>query len=494
MTSKDVYIGDYTLQHVTQPGLLQQRYHTNAHHAAQPRSCLKPASAENKQPESTAIIRTQPAELSEAALQRAGHSTTMLRSGSVSAAFDVQLEGERKSNGFLVDYVIHVQEQVGGPHAIEVKLSNAKLHWPFLVNLQLVTDIADVFSHFAKQDFAHLQPPNTTASRWMFVNVVLEHGQLLAAGEQQLALQPGSTDSEPWQPAALLHWDVLRVGYDWGADSELVLLVTMQRLAVSLVKTFNLSLIKRSWDHQAGMNVLSPELLSPMSGRVCWHASKPPGCHAWSASGHQASATGSVVSSHQSFASCTTPSASADPVGLSTAAWSTEHQHSITVDIDGIKPQLVIANRWHIHALLRKLLPGKAAHPKLAQAQAVRQSQNSARDVESITAAPDTCSVCESDLEDLPDASHALPCFASPEAGQLHIAMQLPVPKKHRRSISADGASAARRSAHRHGHQHTRRTHRTSAPRPPSYYIPQPVVNLTLQAAANAQPMCGTSH
>ena len=436
------------------------------------RSCLK---STMPQPESTAIIRAWPSRgYSDLQHTRQSSASAMLASSGACASFQADLEAELKLNGFLVDYVIHLQEQVPGPHAIEVKLSNVRLFWPFLANLQLVMDIVEVYSHFAKQSFVHLQPPNTAARKWMFVNVLLEHGQLLAAGREQVPVQQSSGGYTSWLPAALLQWDVLRVGYDWGADSEFVLLVTMQKLAASLVKSIKLDLIKRTWDHQSGLAVASPDVLSPMSGRLCWHASKPPGGPARAAahaSSGKPSADGSCVSSQESFASCKTYPVEARRFA---STWNTEHQHTVSADFDSVKLQLVIANRWHIQALLHALATAQSQSPEpQQQSEPANGGSTSAKDGE---------------IQRFPDAASALLYDSQAETACEQTGLSLPAVYNLKRSLTSRDLEAPAHAARKLKIQTHARPDRKANDRR-LWHEPHPVASLSAMAAADAEPM-----
>ena len=372
VTSRRLYIGDLTRQVPPHCGSALRKATCKPHDEAHRPTALGLA------PTPVIVASPRAAERESGACPAA---TSHLSSPSLCSSFEDALAAESAHNGFLVDYVIHVQERVGGPHSIEVKLGNVRVYWPFLADLKLVSDIILVYSHFAQQRFVHRNLPNTTDARWMFVNVVLTDGQLLVSSPTTLPL--GDSTGASWQPAAALCFEVLRVGYDWGASQELILRVSLQKLGVSLVKQLHLGLVCRNWSHRAGLltgrpgrdcpELAHPELLKPVSGQVRWHACRPPG-HAEHGDVPDAnSRASSVAGSHASAISHATSMLSVTSRTLvrkeeakRDAAWSTSHSHELLVQLEEVLPQIVLSSRWHLKSILdalhgRHASPGRAA-------------------------------------------------------------------------------------------------------------------------------------
>ena len=265
----------------------------------------------------------------------------------------------------MLDYVIHVKDGAAGPHAIEVNLSQLKLYWPFLADLKLVMGVVAIFSHFCCIDWAHCNPPSEAGARWMFVNVILRHGELLVVSPSPLPLAAdGPRPPGTWLPAVLLQWDTLRIGYDWGGSSETVLLANLDALSASLVTSVDLSLVNRQWNHRHGMAVEKPPLLLPLSGQIRWQASKPPG-HARplseAHSGQESLWGGASMHSAVSRISNGT---------IKTLGWcdpvdegdlTTTHDHSIAVDLQEVRLQPVLSLRLHLQSVVHALASGDAA-------------------------------------------------------------------------------------------------------------------------------------
>jgi hypothetical protein len=371
VTSEHLYVGDYT------GGDPSGHQATSLQH--------RPAASRQSDLQSVPVIQATP-----------GMGAAQSSSGACQA-FDSKLSNDSARNGFLLDYVIHVQSGVGGPHAIEVKLSNVNVYWPFLLNLKLVQDVIQVYSHFARMDMAlpnhqcarsghpehcvHGSPqlPCIQNSRWMCVNAVMTHGQLLLVSPTPVVLDPAAAHASTWLPAVALRWDLLRVGYDWGAVQESVLHATLQRLSASLVKSIDLSRIEREWDHREGL-VLEKnksELLRPASGTIRWQAARPPGPHtaeSGQATLEQPSITGSSTSRFSmspSLVSNTSRLTSQHGGGDASVLWTTSHMHTLTVELDTLRPQIVLSSRWYLHALLNALQgAGQAQDTKAGQSAA----------------------------------------------------------------------------------------------------------------------------
>jgi hypothetical protein len=301
-------------------------------------------------PESSPVIQANPCP--------PGSETTACGPGH--ASFEEVLALERDRNAFLLDYVIHGQQGVGGPHAIEVKLANVNLYWPFLANMQLVMDTVLVYSHFVHVDFVHRNLPCTTNARWMFVNVVLTNGQLLIISPHPAILGLEATSMKTWLPAVALRWELLRVGYNWGGTAETVLLVNLHKLSVSLVKSVATNAIKRSWNHRAGLQVEHPELLKPVSGQIRWQAAKPPGSPhkpPVDTQPRQASAAGSICSTFSHVPSSVSRAREqgsclpTNPVEEE-SEWSTTHEHTLDMDLDSVQLQPVLSSRWYLQSFI----------------------------------------------------------------------------------------------------------------------------------------------
>jgi hypothetical protein len=285
------------------------------------------------------------------------------------AAFQASLSAERQRNGFLLDYVIHMHKRIGGPHSIEVQLSYVSLYWPYLTDMKLVWDIIEVYSHFAFVHWAPPNPPPNPPLRWMFVNVLLSHGQLLIVSPHEVELGGSVQGAQMWQPALALRWDLLRVGYDWGGDSESVLLVNLCNLSACIVKRLNTSLITHRWDHQSGLYIEHKYLLKPVNGQIRWYAHKPPRTpmDETKARGHQPekaktlghvnSMTGSVHSNISRNAASValsrrTASGFASSMPDDDHEWATVHNHELSISLDAVKLQPVLSDRWHFQSLL----------------------------------------------------------------------------------------------------------------------------------------------
>lgn len=293
------------------------------------------------------------------------------------SAFAVELEAVASRNAFLLDYVIHTQQGVGGPHSIEVNLRDANLYWPFLHDIRLVWDIVTVYSHFARVRFVHRNPPDFAHSRWMFINLVLTDGQLLAVVPQPAAAAPGpaSDPKTSWLPALAIRWDVLRVGYDWGANQESVLLATLRQLVVSIVKGVRMSekrkKTQRVSEQMDTLNLEHPDLLRPTSGIIRWQAAKPPFVADTSASGELGGDTASgrsELSQSPSFLSVASrlisQSGEQAPDGVKHS--STSHHHTLSVEFDSLRPQLVLQSRWYLHSLINSLKAACKSEPTSA--------------------------------------------------------------------------------------------------------------------------------
>ena len=349
VTSEDLYVGDYTRSP-----------------RAPPAPATLPDSWTPSHLESIPVIQAESGNLG-----RVDNADTDVAAPS-HVAFQRKLDAERARNGFLVDYVIHVQQGVGGPHSIEVKLANVKLLWPFLADLQLVFDIVAVFSQFAHLDFVHRNMPCTHNSRWMFVNVILPRGKLIVVSPSPLAVSSGGA-SWCWLPAVALRWDLLRIGYDWGGCQESVLLVSLKRLSASLVKRIELGVVQRGWNYRSGLAIEPQELLRPSSGQIRWQAARSPGNASDGAASEarRSSAGGSAVSGVTSragsIASQTSRKGHAQEVPQ--PAWTAEHEHKLTAELDSLRIQLVMSSRWYLKAVLGALAapaPARRAPPPQA--------------------------------------------------------------------------------------------------------------------------------
>jgi hypothetical protein len=355
VTSEELYIGD---SRTSESGS-----------SAVPRSCppddddASSCNADLLLPHSVPVINVTPAPLRGYASAASALPRKMC--GPTHDSFQASLLAERQRNGFVVDYVIHTQEGVGGPHSIEVQLSNVSLYWPYLLDMKFVWDVIEVYSHFAFVDWVMRNPPPSAPQRWMFVNVLLSRGQLLLVSPVQATLGQGILPVQTWQPALALRWDLLRVGYDWGGDKESVLLVNLCSLSACIVKRLNTSLISRHWNHQSGLYIEHKYFLKPVNGQIRWYAHKPPknsaGAHSNAApqaraAGFTSSMTGSVLSTFSRNAASVTVHRNA--LGLAPSddddghECTTVHEHELTVSLDAVKLQPVLSDRWHFQSLL----------------------------------------------------------------------------------------------------------------------------------------------
>jgi hypothetical protein len=65
-----------------------------------------------------------------------------------------------------------------GPHVMEIVAREAQLHWPYLLQLDVVWEVAEVFSRFFCVPGAPPHPPARGPSQWMYINVVLHCSEL----------------------------------------------------------------------------------------------------------------------------------------------------------------------------------------------------------------------------------------------------------------------------------------------------------------------------
>ena len=278
------------------------------------------------------------------------------------------LVASRQQGGFLLDYVIHSLESGPGPHSIEVTLSRVSLHWPYLADLQLVWDVVQVFSHFA---FV-LWPPGTfdppEHPGWMFVNVLLRQGQLLVLSPREQLLDSSRRRPSSWLPALALHWEMLRVGYDWRGGQEFVLLVTVRNLAAHLVKKLTRRYIEHHWCHVAGWNhdnsfpAHHKHLLEPLTGDVRWHALQHhqdpaeagPGAQALQKVGSRGRNSLPASAGHSSAGLEGGLVGSSGPGATQEAMTATQcRMNKISVCLDTLQLQPLLSDRWHLQSLMQ---------------------------------------------------------------------------------------------------------------------------------------------
>jgi hypothetical protein len=194
-----------------------------------------------------AIIRAGDPESSQVESDHKIDEETVLSPG---AAFNVALDAERTGNAFLLDYVIHAADGIQGSHSIEVVLQSLDLLWPYLHDLQLVFDIVEVYSNFVFITFACPFIIDTSLRPWFFVNIVLRQAQLLVVSPHVGCVLNSQSQAAAWAPAVLLHWQRLRVGYDWAGKQESVLVVNAEGLGAKLVKDLRPDQMHSSWRPQ----------------------------------------------------------------------------------------------------------------------------------------------------------------------------------------------------------------------------------------------------
>lgn len=163
-----------------------------------------------------------------------------------SQAFDEELRLQLPSNAFVLEYVIHAKDRIRGSHCMEVKLQQVDVAWPFMEDLQLVSDIILTYSQFANVDFVSPFDLDEARKTWFFVNVILERGQLILIRPESESFS--SLESPiTWYPTVLASWERLRIGYDWGGRQEVALLINAVGMKLALASDMKLAVLQRSW-------------------------------------------------------------------------------------------------------------------------------------------------------------------------------------------------------------------------------------------------------
>lgn len=141
---------------------------------------------------------------------------------------------KKSEEAFKLDYVIQAIDGESGPHVIEIQLSNTELQWPYEKDMEFIMDIAAVYSNYTYRPFCQMYPdlPPVYYDRipWFYVNVVVEHSHLRAP----VPLVRPSTWRDGLMQAPthelVLAWNALHVGYFWGGDGQVELLVDTRGL------------------------------------------------------------------------------------------------------------------------------------------------------------------------------------------------------------------------------------------------------------------------
>lgn len=140
---------------------------------------------------------------------------------------------------FMLDYVIQAIDGESGPHVIEIKLEETTLCWPYETDFEFILDISEVFSNYTYRPFCSpypdLPPAYFERIPWFYVNVVIERSDLHVP--LPLTCPASWRDSliAKTKDEVVLAWNTLRVGYFWGGDGHVELVVGARDLKVDCV-------------------------------------------------------------------------------------------------------------------------------------------------------------------------------------------------------------------------------------------------------------------
>lgn len=176
-----------------------------------------------------------------------------------------------QSNGFLLDYVIHANNGIRGSHCIEVTLRQVDIAWPFMEDFHLVWDIIKAYSSFINADFVLPFDCDSGKQAWSFVNVVLEHGQVLMISPESVSMHSSESSQLSWYPTAVASWERLRVGYDWGGIAEVAILVNCVAFRLALASDMKITAFQRGWVLRKHMLDLH-QLISPFDATMTWNS------------------------------------------------------------------------------------------------------------------------------------------------------------------------------------------------------------------------------
>ncbi|KAK9808775.1 hypothetical protein WJX72_003363 [[Myrmecia] bisecta] len=145
--------------------------------------------------------------------------------------------------GFYLEYVLQASPPSHpggppqpGPHVMELELKGAKLQWPYVLQLDLIWDIVQTYTHCICVPWVLPWPQMAGPGNWMYINVILEDSELMLplpdAGGRSHRREAGGRSA--LSKGLLLRWHQLRVGYFWGGDGEGMLRVNANEMAAVL--------------------------------------------------------------------------------------------------------------------------------------------------------------------------------------------------------------------------------------------------------------------